>query len=102
MSRNTIARIELAAIRHNLVKVRKLAPQSEVVCVVKADAYGHGLDRVPAAMRDADILAVATVDEGHRCRRSGWRGRLLLLEGPANVPEFEEMIAVPFEHLTYN
>ncbi len=102
MSRNTIARIELAAIRHNLVKVRKLAPQSEVVCVVKADAYGHGLDRVSAAMRDADILAVATVDEGHRCRRSGWRGRLLLLEGPANVPEFEEMIALNAEMVVHH
>jgi len=92
MSRNTIARIDLAAIRHNFATVKTLAPRSHVACVVKADAYGHGLNRVCTALNEAELLAVATVDEGRRCRESGWAGRLLLLEGPANVPEFEEML----------
>jgi alanine racemase len=102
MSRNTIARIDLAAIRHNLAMVRKLAPGSEVACVVKADAYGHGLTRVSDALEEADILAVATVDEGSRCRAHGWAGRLLLLEGPANVPEFEEMISLNAEMVVHH
>ena len=102
MSRNTVAKIDLAAIRHNLVRVRKLAPASQVACVVKADAYGHGLTRVSAALNEADILAVATIDEGRRCRNSGWQGRLLLLEGPANVPEFEEMVSVEAEMVVHH
>jgi len=102
MSRNTIARIDLAAIRHNFSTVRKLAPQSHVACVVKADAYGHGLTRVCAALSEAELLAVATVDEGRRCRDSGWAGRLLLLEGPANVPEFEEMLALNAEMVVHH
>jgi alanine racemase len=102
MSRNTIARIDLSALGHNLAQVRKMAPQSRIACVVKADGYGHGLSRVSAALRDADILAVATVDEGRRCRRAGWRGRLLLLEGPANVPEFEEMVSLGAEMVVHH
>jgi len=102
MSRNTIAKIDLAAIRHNLGRVRKLAPESQVACVVKADAYGHGLARVSSALKEADILAVATVDEGRRCRDSGWAGRLLLLEGPANVPEFQEMISLEAEMVVHH
>jgi len=102
MSRNTIARIDLSAIGHNLSQVKKLAPASRVVCVIKADGYGHGLSRVSGALPDADVLAVATVDEGERCRNSGWRGRLLLLEGPANVPEFEEMISLDAEMVVHH
>jgi alanine racemase len=102
MSRNTIARIDLAAIRHNFAKVKKLAPLSHVACVVKADAYGHGLNRVCTALSEAELLAVATVDEGRRCRDSGWAGRLLLLEGPANVPEFEEMLALNAEMVVHH
>lgn len=102
MSRNTNARINLAAIRSNLAIVKNLAPRSQVVCVVKADAYGHGLSRVSAALNDADVLAVATVDEGRRCRESGWAERLLLLEGPSNAPEFEEMIALDAEMVVHH
>jgi alanine racemase len=102
MSRNTIARIDLAAIRHNFATVKKLAPRSHVACVVKADAYGHGLSRVCDALNEAELLAVATVGEGRRCRDSGWAGRLLLLEGPANVPEFEEMLALNAEMVVHH
>jgi len=102
MSRNTIARIDLAAIRHNFATVKTLAPRSHVACVVKADAYGHGLNRVCTALNEAELLAVATVDEGRRCRESGWAGRLLLLEGPANVPEFEEMLALNAEMVVHH
>lgn len=39
------------------------------------------------ALKDADILAVATIGEALRCRDLGWGGRLLMLEGPANADE---------------
>ena len=61
MSRNTIARIDLAAIRHNFATSQKAGAASHVACVVKADAYGHGLNRVCAALSEAELLAVATV-----------------------------------------
>jgi len=102
MSRNTIARINLAAVRHNLARIRDLAPQSAVACVVKADAYGHGLARIFNALEDADILAVATTGEAAICRQQGWRGRLLLLEGPANAAEFDAMVALDTEMVVHH
>lgn len=102
MSRNTTARIDLAAIRHNLGRVRGLANSSQVACVVKADAYGHGLARVCQALDGADILAVATTGEGFTCRNHGWRGRLLLLEGPNNTGELEDILALDAEMVVHH
>lgn len=102
MSRNTIARINLAAVRHNLARVRALAPRSQVACVVKADAYGHGLARVFPALDGADILAVATTGEAAICRQQGWRGRLLLLEGPSNTGEFDAVVALDAEMVVHH
>lgn len=54
MSRHTIARIHQGALQHNLRRVRELAPDSAVVAVVKADAYGHGTAIVRSGLADAD------------------------------------------------
>lgn len=89
MSRNTIASISLAAIRHNLNIVRGLVPGSKIASVVKADGYGHGITRVAGALQDTDLLAVATSGEAAALRHGGWYGRLLMLEGFANVDDFE-------------
>lgn len=89
MSRNTIASIDLAAIEHNLKIVRKLVPGSKIASVVKADGYGHGITRVAGALQGSDLLAVATSGEAAALRRGGWNGRLLMLEGFANIDEFE-------------
>ncbi len=81
MARNTIARIHPAAIAHNLGRVRELAPGSRVMAVVKADAYGHRLDLCLPALADADMLAVATLEEARAIRRLGSGLPVLLLEG---------------------
>lgn len=97
MTRNTVARIDLSAIRENLARVRALAPDSLVACVVKADGYGHGLQHVVPALEGADILAVATVGEAERCRQLGWEGRLLMLAGPSNVDECRAAVLLSCE-----
>jgi alanine racemase len=102
MSRNTTAEIDLAAIRHNLGIVRTLVGGSQMVCVVKADAYGHGLSRVCPALQAADVLAVATTGEGFSCREEGWSGRLLLLEGPSNAEEFDDAVALGAEMVVHH
>ncbi|NIP17624.1 MAG: alanine racemase, partial [Xanthomonadales bacterium] len=78
------------ALRHNLAVVRRMAPDSQVASVVKADAYGHGIGGVARSLEGSDLLAVATVGEMRQVRDSGWGGRLLLLEGFAGPEEFDE------------
>lgn len=102
MSRNTVARIDLSALRHNLKVVRAMAPGSQVACVVKADAYGHGIARVARALTGADLLAVATVDELHAVREAGWNARLLLLEGFTGSEEFEAVRALAAETVVHH
>ncbi len=102
MSRETLARIDTAALRHNLDVVRRMAPDSRVVSVVKADAYGHGVEHVLPGLEDSDILAVATAEELQAVRDAGWSGRLLLLEGFAGAREFEVAAATRAETVIHH
>jgi alanine racemase len=74
-----VAEIDLGAIRANVAALRELAGPAEVMAVVKADAYGHGL--VPCAQAalagGATWLGVAQLAEGLALRRAGVGGRLL-------------------------
>lgn len=79
--RATTATIHLDALRHNLKRVRALAPRSKVMAVVKADGYGHGLERVAQALAGADAFGVATLADAERIRRAGLRHRIVLLSG---------------------
>jgi alanine racemase len=102
MSRDTLARIDTEALRHNLGVVRSLAPGSRIVSVVKADAYGHGADRVLAGLADSDVLAVATVGELRALRAAGWGGRLLLLEGFAGDDEYDVVSETGAEYVVHH
>ncbi len=69
----TWAEIDLSAIRHNVQSLRRRAPNSRLMAVVKADAYGHGSLPVSRAIVEAgaDLLAVVTAEEGMELRRGG-------------------------------
>jgi alanine racemase len=75
--------IDHEAIRHNLSVLRGRAPESAVIAVVKANAYGHGDVEVARTVvaAGAERLAVATVDEAGRLRGAGIRAPILVLWG---------------------
>jgi len=80
--------VSCSAIAANVRQLRGvLAPQTELVAVVKADAYGHGAVRVArtALAAGASRLAVATLQEGKELRQAGIDAPILLL-GAANDP----------------
>ncbi|MEP6822966.1 MAG: alanine racemase [Chthoniobacterales bacterium] len=64
------AEIDLAALRHNArVARRRAGPKAALLAVVKANAYGHGLNAVVEALRDeAGIFGVANLDEAMETR----------------------------------
>ena len=66
---------------HNLDRARRAAQDARVWAVVKANAYGHGIERVFDAFRAADGFALLDLAEAERVRTLGWRGPILLLEG---------------------
>jgi alanine racemase len=79
--RPLLAAIDGAALRHNLGVVRRHAPQSRVMAIVKANAYGHGLARAAAALAHADGFGLLELDAAVALRESGIRQRIVLLEG---------------------
>jgi alanine racemase len=81
MPRPIQALIHTEALRHNLARMRQAVPDAKVWAVVKANAYGHGIERVYEALRGADGFALLDLQEAERVRALGWRGPILLLEG---------------------
>jgi len=62
MARPIVAVVDLAAIAANVARVRQFAPGAEVLAVVKANAYGHGLLRVLPALAGTDGLALVELE----------------------------------------
>jgi alanine racemase len=93
MARPLVAQINLAALRSNLALARAKAPQTQVFAVVKANAYGHGLERVLPAFEDADGLALIELDAAARLRELHYSRRILLLEGFFDERELAEIAA---------
>ena len=98
MPRPIKAFIHLSAMRHNLACVRErlalAATDSRVWAVIKANAYGHGIEAAVSAFEAADGLALLDLDEALRARASGWHKPILLLEGAFDVAD----LALAREH----
>ncbi|MBD3885080.1 alanine racemase [Phormidium tenue FACHB-886] len=87
--------INLKALAHNVRQLqRSLSPQTELMAVVKADAYGHGALTIArtALQCGASWLGVATIPEGIELREAGIQAPILLL-GATNTPEQVRAIA---------
>src|SRR5215467_7602098 len=93
MTRPILAQINLAALRANLGIARQRARQAQLLAVVKANAYGHGLPRVLPALADADGLALLELDAAVALREQHYARRILLLEGFFAVDELPEIAA---------
>ncbi len=81
MPRPIEALIHPRALEHNLRMIRHHAGDARIWAVVKADAYGHGIEHVYAGLQGADGMALLDLEEAERVRALGWRGPVLLLEG---------------------
>jgi alanine racemase len=80
-SRPLQALVHLAALAHNLGVARERAGRRRLWAVVKANAYGHGIENAVRAFPAADGLALLELSEARRARAAGWAGPILLLEG---------------------
>ncbi|MBB5206710.1 alanine racemase [Chiayiivirga flava] len=101
MSRAASATIHIDALRHNLGVVRRRAPASRVLAVVKADGYGHGLERVAHALEGADGFGVAALADAERLRAAGLSQRIVLLSGfdePADLPALRRLAVETVVH----
>jgi len=89
MPRPLEALIHLDALQHNLTRARQAAPDARVWAVVKANGYGHGVERVYEGLRGADGFALLDIAEAEKLRRLDWRGPILLIEGAFDARDLE-------------
>ena len=101
MPRPVLATIHSAALAHNLARVRAAAPDARIWAVVKADAYGHGIERVFGALRSADGFALLDLAEAARLRALDWRGPILLLEGCFDARDLEHCSRLGLWHTVH-
>ena len=90
MHRPTWVEIDLNALRHNLSALKKrVGPQTKILGIVKADAYGHGDYEISRVLLNngGEMLGIAILEEGIQLRDKGIKAPLLLLGGI-----FEEQI----------
>ena len=96
MIRNTIARVDLVALRHNFHAIQHYLASEPgrtppgIIAVVKANAYGHGAERVALALEQAGatMLACADIEEGIVLRRAGVRVPVLVF-GALSVSDLD-------------
>jgi len=93
MTSPAYAIVNLKALQHNYQIVRQYAPNSKIMPVIKANAYGHGMLRVATTLESADAFAVARVDEGVRLRKAGIKNKITVLEGFSCINELDALLA---------
>lgn len=93
-SRLTRAQVDLNAVAHNAACLRTVLRGDHpprIWATVKGDAYGHGIANVIAGLAQVDGLAVSNDAERQACRRAGWRGPILMLNGLASIDDVQPL-----------
>ena len=91
-----------SALLHNLSCIKALAPASKTIAVVKADAYGHGLERVALLLEDTDAFGVACLEEALRLRAVKIMCPIVILEGPYTIDDIDMANRYGFELVVHS
>lgn len=95
MIRNARADVDAGALQHNFQRVKRFAPNSRAMAVIKADAYGHGMVQAARTLQSlADGFAVACVAEARVLRDAGIRQPITVFQGVRNVDELHQAAAL--------
>ena len=99
----TILEINLGAVVENLNYYRSfMKPETKMVCMVKASAYGAGSVEVAKTLQDhnVDFLAVAVADEGATLRKAGITSNIMIMN--PEMTAFKKMFDYGLEPEVYN
>ncbi len=88
--------------QQNLARARACAPSAKVWAVVKANGYGHGLERAMRGFAAADGLALVEFDNAVRLRELGWNKPILMLEGCFDASDLATMFHYGLDGAVHN
>lgn len=94
--------INLAALSNNYRLIQSLSPHAKVLAVLKANGYGHGLERIANALPHADAFGVARIDEALALREAGIVKPIVLLEGFFSEENINTLAANNLQTIVHN
>jgi alanine racemase len=102
INRPILASIDTQAFRHNLNRIRELAPESKIWSVIKAKAYGHTLEAALLGLESTDGFALLDIADAQWLRDHTWSGRILLLEGLFHEEELDLAVQLQCDLVVHN
>ncbi len=96
------AHIDLAALSHNLGVVKQHAPQTQVMAMIKANAYGHGLVLCAKALSGAAYFGIATLEEARQLRQAGINQAIVLMPGFQNSQDLKDLRELNLDTVVYD
>lgn len=94
MSRPTRIIVEPGALLHNIRRIKTLAPKSQIIAMVKANAYGCGIRSIaPVLDGQVDALGVACLEEALKIRALGVRTPCILFQGIFGADELQTLVS---------
>ena len=104
--RTATAVIDRQALLHNYQSIKTKAPNSQILAVLKANGYGHGLERIAKALStsaiQADAFGVARLDEALVLRAAGIVKPIVLLEGFFNADDIDILSVNNLQTIVHN
>lgn len=98
--------VDLKAIQHNYLSLKKQSNNTRCIAVIKANAYGHGAIKVAQALSTpqvmADAFAVATVQEGVQLRDAGIEQKIIVLGGFVNELELKQAVELKLDSVVHS
>lgn len=95
MSQATIS-IDITALRHNFQQIKTIAGGRSVIAMIKANAYGHGIEHIATSLPQADAFGVASLGEGILIRSAGVTQAVVLMQGIIDADELTRAIMQKF------
>lgn len=98
MSRPTTVHFDAGALKHNLKQVERFAPQQKIIAMVKANAYGCGIEKViPVLQENVAAFGVTCTDEAAAIRQLSPHSRCILFHGIYSHGELELLQSLRLE-----
>jgi alanine racemase len=94
--------IDLNALRHNLAQVKRYAPHSQILAMLKANAYGHGQTVCAEALKEADAFGVARIDEAIALRQAHIQKPIVLMAGITSLDELEIVASYQLDFIIHD